>query len=712
MLLDSGLPLEFWAEALSHRTWIWNRTLTASRHQIPEIAFANNDLALDELTRTPVFGCLAFASTHPTMSLKKFAPRGHVGIFLGHAEMEKAFRLWNVSGGRVEVVRSVSFDVERFPATELGIDPRNQMRRLTADRHRLPVGNSAIAGNQSRPRPIAVDPVSYLLVEGQRGLRQQKIRDGVGVEADYPHDSILPGGDDLGDSVSIESEGSLHGSVEEFTSLEGSTAAAPLITGGRMMATEIEEVLPPESQQGLRRSSRHRTAKKRFDIEGAHPTLTTSTVLQTAVMKKGPRTPPLSITEAWSGPEAEQWKLATDKERNRLLIQYRTLGPLCPRPRNRKCLVLGQKWVFGYKISTDGQVIGHRTRSVSKGYMDRRQDNDTYSPVAQHEAASIVFALSAAASPPWTHAQYDIPAAYLQGRRDRDGSAVEVFLEQLDGYTDPDRPTDVHPLIGNLYGTRDAGRVWHLAIDPVLTGNCRLTKSGYGQCIYHRSDGAGKFLFVVLYVDDLRAVGNAPAWLDLLRNELARHFGVKVLEGTQNLFLGTDISVAPGLVTLNQKLKIEKLLDDEGLANCKAVSTPADTNWHPESESEELPPKGQQWFRSVMGTLGYTSEHVRPDISYVVCILRRYQGRATMVHKALVKRVLRYLRGTVDLALAYSRQTPEKSNVLVAFADASFADNFDARKSTTGFVICLNGGAVLWRSKRQRITALSTAEAE
>ena len=125
-----------------------------------------------------------------------------------------------------------------------------------------------------------------------------------------------------------------------------------------------------------------------------------------------------------------------------------------------------------------------------------------------------------------------------------------------------------------------------------------------------------------------------------------------------------------------------------------------------------LPPEGQRWFSHIAGTLGYISEHVRPDISYAVNVLRRYQGKATVSHKGQVKRVLRYLRGTMDTALQYTVGTVSDQNVVVAYADASFAESFSERRSTTGFVLCMNRGAILWRSKRQRLTALSTSEAE
>jgi hypothetical protein len=127
----------------------------------------------------------------------------------------------------------------------------------------------------------------------------------------------------------------------------------------------------------------------------------------------------------------------------------------------------------------------------------------------------------------------------------------------------------------------------------------------------------------------------------------------------------------------------------------------------------ELPPDNQ--YQALVGSLIYLAVNTRPDISHAVGVLSRFMSCPTDRHWEAAKHVLRYLRGTPDLGLTYSGNTPsEQQEVLEAamYADADFAADVDKRRSTTGAVMLMQGAAVLWISKLQSIVATSTAEAE
>ncbi|XP_034197107.1 secreted RxLR effector protein 161-like [Prunus dulcis] len=81
----------------------------------------------------------------------------------------------------------------------------------------------------------------------------------------------------------------------------------------------------------------------------------------------------------------------------------------------------------------------------------------------------------------------------------------------------------------------------------------------------------------------------------------------------------------------------------------------------------------------------------------------------TELHYQAAKRVLRYLKGTVDYGLFYKKG---KSNELVGFSDSDYAGDLEDRKSTSGHVFMLSSGAVSWSSKKQQVVTLSTTEAE
>lgn len=107
----------------------------------------------------------------------------------------------------------------------------------------------------------------------------------------------------------------------------------------------------------------------------------------------------------------------------------------------------------------------------------------------------------------------------------------------------------------------------------------------------------------------------------------------------------------------------------------------------------------------MVGGLLYIAMATRPDIAYAVGVVSRYSSKPTEAHLTAIKRILRYLKGTINLALKYS----DEPDSLIGYSDADWAGNLD---STTGNLFLLGGGAVSWLSKKQPVVALSTSEAE
>ncbi|GJZ59334.1 hypothetical protein Tco_0615150 [Tanacetum coccineum] len=99
----------------------------------------------------------------------------------------------------------------------------------------------------------------------------------------------------------------------------------------------------------------------------------------------------------------------------------------------------------------------------------------------------------------------------------------------------------------------------------------------------------------------------------------------------------------------------------------------------------------------------------RPDIVQAVCYCARYQARPTEKHLKEVKRIFRYLRGTIHMGLWYPKGSGFE---LTAFSDADYAGCVDTRKSTSGGTQFLGDKLVSWMSKKQDCTAMSSAEAE
>ncbi|KAK4583164.1 hypothetical protein RGQ29_026094 [Quercus rubra] len=105
----------------------------------------------------------------------------------------------------------------------------------------------------------------------------------------------------------------------------------------------------------------------------------------------------------------------------------------------------------------------------------------------------------------------------------------------------------------------------------------------------------------------------------------------------------------------------------------------------------------------------YAQVCIRLDIGLIVGLLGRYQNNPGLDHWKAAKKVMRYLQGTEDYKLTY-RHTDQLK--VIGYSDSDFARCVDTRKSTSGNIFLLSGGAISWRSTKQKLVALSTMEAE
>ena len=118
-------------------------------------------------------------------------------------------------------------------------------------------------------------------------------------------------------------------------------------------------------------------------------------------------------------------------------------------------------------------------------------------------------------------------------------------------------------------------------------------------------------------------------------------------------------------------------------------------------------------YASAVGSLMYAMVYTRPDIAHSVGVLSRFMSNPGKEYWIAVKWVFIYLCGTSDYGLCYQgRPGLERVLDIHGFFDAYWAGDLDQRRSTSGYVFSLFGGAVSWMSKRQSVVALSTTEAE
>ncbi|RVE40811.1 hypothetical protein evm_014540 [Chilo suppressalis] len=340
------------------------------------------------------------------------------------------------------------------------------------------------------------------------------------------------------------------------------------------------------------------------------------------------------------------------------------------------------KWIF--RTKQDGTK---KARLVAKGFQQISSHNN-YAPVAK--LSTIRLMLSIAVQEDMSLKQLDVPTAFLNGILDED-----VYIKCPKGLKIGERK--VLKLKKALYGLKEAPKCWNGRFHQFITGK-GYVQSKYDYCLYRK----GK-TWILLYVDDILLLGNG----DNIVRELEKEFKVKNLGEVKN-YLGLEITRIKNRLEIKQTEMIYKLLEKFNMQECKTSKTPMEVNYNINITSDadviNVP------FKELIGSLLYISTNSRPDITYAVSYLSRYLDRPTQDAWKAGKRILRYLKGTLEKGLLYTKT--EDSSKLQAYSDADWAADKTDRKSTSGCVIYHGDNPVSWFSRKQTCTALSTAEAE
>jgi hypothetical protein len=183
--------------------------------------------------------------------------------------------------------------------------------------------------------------------------------------------------------------------------------------------------------------------------------------------------------------------------------------------------------------------------------------------------------------------------------------------------------------------------------------------------------------------------------------------------GEVNHILGLRVLRDENQVSIDQRYYVENVLKKFGMDQCKPVSTPIETSTYLLPLQDEEEAVNLEEYRSAVGALNYAAMVTRPDIATAVGIVARYVQKPGNPHWAALKRIFRYLRGTIDFGLVYNLDNKVNMEIVLdAYSDADWAGDCADRKSTTGYVMLLAGAAVSWRSGKHRCIAQSTCEAE
>lgn len=410
---------------------------------------------------------------------------------------------------------------------------------------------------------------------------------------------------------------------------------------------------------------------------------------------------PTTVAEALSRHDGSFWKKAILDEYNSLLVNE--TWDLVDLPQDRKAI--NCKWVFKTKRGADGHIIRYKARLVIKGYAQTQgiDYEETYSPVVRY--TSLRYLMSLAVQYDLDIEHLDFVTAFLQGELDE-----EIYMVQPKEFA---QNSKVCRLKKAIYGLKQASRQWNKKLDLAMK-DIRFQQSTLDPCVYFMINGQ-KRTYVAVYVDDSMLFSNDDPIKRLVKTQLARRFQMKDL-GEAQFCIGIRISRdrQNGIIYLDQKRHILDLLAKFNMKDCNPVATPADPN---QKLSKSMSPKTSMErdemknipYQEAVGGILYIAQCTRPDITFAVNSVSRFNNDPGKPHWEAVKRILRYLKGTMDAKLTYSRDENLK---ILGYCDADWASDEDERRSCTGYVFIRQGGAISWNSKRQPTVALSSAEAE
>ena len=661
LLIQSGLPSSFWAEAVSTANYIRNRCPTRSLDgRTPYEAWTGG---VPNVSHFQEFGCNTFVLDRDSKK-GKLEERGKKGIFLGYSEELKGYRVWIPEEKKIETTRDVEFLKSSTGRYENGCEdflPENSERKEdvstphTVDIEIKPLGN----------HPIDV-PVIEEREDDERNEGEEN-------EIDENEDSAEYEDDENNDAAEEERR--------------GPGRPRKILTGLR--GRPRKQYQPPQGQA--------RYVQEAFVAE-------------------------IPTKEAVIGPDGEDWLQAMAEEVKSILKNDTWL--LVERPENKKIIgsrmVLRNKYKPDGSLDRRKARIVARGFAQQPGI----HFNQTFAPVARLSSIRLLVALAANygmtikqldVTTAYLNGvikeeifmetpKYLTEALETVIHRERSCSEIRIKAEKM--LQELETGDKVCLLKKSLYGLRQSGRSWHEKLDEMMR-KFGATPTNADPCVYYIGQGEDALLIAV-YVDDILVISRNKGKITKFKEYLSQKFEIKDL-GEPKYCLGIEFTRDGNRIAMQQRGYIRDVLERFRMTDSKPVSTPMDVNVKlikadrdSNVEDTKLP------FRELVGALMYLAIATRPDIAYAVSALSQFNTCFGETHWTAAKRVLRYLKGSAELGLVFE----PGAESLKGYVDADWASCSMDRRSYTGYTFILGNGAVSWESKKQRTVALSSTEAE
>ena len=458
----------------------------------------------------------------------------------------------------------------------------------------------------------------------------------------------------------------------------------------------LPEVISQDSnkeQPELRRSDRLKNRPQLFYKENQNDEFDSYAANTQAVIYSVPK----SFQEIKERDDQTQWELAIKDELNSLLIN--DTWKIVSKPLNKNIVTC--KWVFILKNDESGNPTKYKARLVARGFSQKYSVDydEIFAPVAR--ISTFRFLLAFANQFDLLIHQMDVKSAFLNGILHE-----EIYMQIPEGVEAGNN--QVCKLNKSIYGLKQSSRCWYERFDSIMKEK-GFKNSLADNCLYYLDKGViNKNIYLLLYVDDIIIVTYEQDSMFRFKQYLHSCFRMTDLNEIK-IFLGISVERNEETISINQITYLKNVLQKFGMSDCKSIDTPLPLKVEYDALSSD------EFFdapcKNLIGCLMYAMLSTRPDLCFSINFLSRYQSKNTKGLWKYLKRVLRYVKGTLELKLTYAKS--EYKNMLIGYVDADWGNDELDRKSTTGYLFrVFDKCTITWNTRRQNSIATSSTEAE
>jgi hypothetical protein len=356
---------------------------------------------------------------------------------------------------------------------------------------------------------------------------------------------------------------------------------------------------------------------------------------------------------------------------------------------------------------------------VVKGYLmvPGIDYNETFAPVVRIKTLRILLAICAEHDMELD--PFDVKTAFLSADMDSEiyVTLPPAFNTNPDLQPDAKQSTTAHRLLKCVPGIPQGSRLFNDKMHKVLL-SLNFTRAPDDYCLYVNKEA---FLFLALWTDDGYIFHTNQAIVATIKKTLQKHFDIKFFDGNDFDMLGVQIKRdrPKRTITLSQSNAKLALLEKAGMKDCKAAPTPVATNFVftkadcPATDLERADMTEEaSWYRCIVASLIYFVKWTGPHLAFAHSKLSKFMQNPGPNHVKALKRLLRYIKGTIDYKLVYSFESSVPETGVYAYFDSAHNDDVDTCRSTMAYLFFYKGCIISWFSKLHTYVTTSTNHSE